>query len=84
MKKYLGLAVLMFFNLFLPAMGAAESDYTFNLSETEKKPYHFGGYVEFKPVLFGLNRDAAFYKLRYSSVRLIENSRVRKQILTDN
>ena len=65
MKKYLGLAVLMFFNLFLPAIGAAESDYTFNLSETEKKPYHFGGYVEFKPVLFGLNRDAAFYKLRY-------------------
>jgi hypothetical protein len=65
MKRYLCLAILMFFNLFLPAMGAAEGDYTFNLSETEKKPYHFGGYVEFKPVLFGLNRDAAFYKLRF-------------------
>src|SRR3989339_1874703 len=65
MKKSLVLAVLMFFNLFLPAMGAAESDYTFNLSETEKKPSPFGGYVKFKPVLFGLNRDAAFYKLRY-------------------
>jgi len=46
-------------------MGAAEGDYTFNLSETEKKPYHFGGYLEFKPVLFGLDHDSAFYKLRY-------------------
>jgi len=34
-------------------------------TEVEKKPYHFGGYVEFKPVLFGLDHAAAFYKLRF-------------------
>jgi len=65
MRTFIYLAMLMVLSLFLPAMGAAEGDYTFNLSETEKKPYHFGGYVEFKPVLFGLDHDSAFYKLRY-------------------
>ena len=65
MKRYLGLAMLIVLNLFLPAMGIAEDVYKFDLSETEKKPYHFGGYVEFKPVLFGLDHNAAFYKLRF-------------------
>jgi hypothetical protein len=49
----------------LPSLGAAEESYKFDLSETEKKPYHFGGYLEFKPILFGLDHDAAFYKLRF-------------------
>lgn len=65
MRKFMYLTMLMVLSLFLPAMGAAEGDYTFNLSETEKKPYHLGGYVEFKPVVFGLDHDAAFYKFRY-------------------
>ena len=65
MRTFIYLAMLMVLSLFLPALGAAEGDYTFDLSETEKKPYHFGGYVEFKPVLFGLDHDAAFYKLRF-------------------
>ena len=65
MRTFIYLAMIMVLSLFLPAMGAAEGDYTFNLSETEKKPYHFGGYLEFKPVLFGLDHDSAFYKLRY-------------------
>ena len=65
MKRFIYLAMLMAMSLILPAMSVAEGDYTFNLSETEKKPYHFGGYVEFKPVLFGLDHDAAFYKLRF-------------------
>jgi hypothetical protein len=65
MKRRLFPAMLAALLLFLPALVAAEGDYTFDLSETEKKPYHFGGYVEFKPVLFGLDHDAAFYKLRY-------------------
>jgi len=55
----------MVLNLLLPALSAADGDYTFNLSETEKKPYHFGGYLEFKPVLYGLDHDSALYKLRY-------------------
>jgi hypothetical protein len=65
MKRYLCFVILLVLSLSLPAMGAAEDPYKFDLSETEKKPYHFGGYVEFKPVLFGLDHDAAFYKLRF-------------------
>jgi hypothetical protein len=40
-------------------------DYSFDLSETEKKSYHFGGYAELRPVLYGLDRDAALYQLRF-------------------
>jgi hypothetical protein len=43
----------------------AEEEYKFDISEIEKKPYHIGGYVEFRPVLFILDRDAALYKLRF-------------------
>lgn len=66
MKKRLAPAVLTILFLFLPALAAAQGDYTFDLAETEKRPYHFGGYVEFKPVLNGLDRDASFYKLRFA------------------
>ena len=59
------LAIVMIVSLLMPAMAMAEDTYTFDLSETTKKPYHFGGYVEFKPVLYGLDRDSAFYKLRF-------------------
>jgi hypothetical protein len=46
--------------------GALYADeYTFDLSEIEKKPYHFGGYAELRPVLYGLDRDAALYQLRF-------------------
>ena len=64
MRRLLYLLVVMVIGL-LPALSAAEDNYKFDISETEKKPYHFGGYVEFKPVLFGLDRDSAFYKLRF-------------------
>ncbi|MRR17534.1 MAG: hypothetical protein EG826_13870 [Deltaproteobacteria bacterium] len=43
----------------------AEDSYSFEPGEIEKKPYHVGGYLEFKPLLFGLDHDAAFYKLRF-------------------
>ena len=49
--------------------GFCQDEYQFDLSEIEKeiekKPYHIGGFLEFRPVLFGLNRDAALYKLRF-------------------
>ena len=48
--------------LFAGAAQAAE-EFTFSLSEIENKPYHIGGYLEFRPVLFGLDQNAAFYKL---------------------
>jgi len=65
MRTFIYLAMLMVLSLFLPALSIAEGDYTFDLSETEKKPFHFGGYLEFKPVVFGLDHDAAFYRLRF-------------------
>jgi len=40
-------------------------EYSFNESEIGKKPYSIGGYAEFRPVYIGLNRSAAFYKLKF-------------------
>jgi len=40
-------------------------EYKFDLSEIEKKPYHVGGYLEFRPVLSVLDSDASLYKLRF-------------------
>ena len=44
---------------------AFAEEYTFDISEIEKTPYYFGGYAELRPILFGLDRDAALYKLRF-------------------
>jgi hypothetical protein len=49
--------------LFSHAVQADE--YAFDLSEVEKKPYHIGGYAEVRPVLYGLDKDAALYQLRF-------------------
>ncbi|MFH1079196.1 MAG: hypothetical protein V1766_02865 [Pseudomonadota bacterium] len=49
----------------MPASAGADESYSFDPSETEKKPHAAAGYIEFKPILFGLDRDAAFYKLRF-------------------
>jgi len=43
----------------------AQEEHTFDLSEIEKKPFQFGGYLEFRPVLFGLNRDSRLYELKF-------------------
>ncbi|MFA5182301.1 MAG: hypothetical protein WC405_13355 [Syntrophales bacterium] len=51
--------------LFFPAAVLAEESYTFDAAEIEKKPYHFGGYVELRPVLYALDKDAALYQLQY-------------------
>src|SRR4030042_530067 len=40
-------------------------EYKFDISEIEKKPYHIGGYVEFRQVLCVLDRDTDLYKLRF-------------------
>jgi hypothetical protein len=45
--------------------GALAEEYRFDVAEFEKKPYHLGGYAELRPVLFGLDRDAALYHLRF-------------------
>jgi hypothetical protein len=51
--------------LFFWSFALADEEYKFELSEIEKKPYHLGGYVELRPVLFGLDRDASLYKLKF-------------------
>ncbi len=47
------------------APASTAEEYKFDISEIEKKPYQVGGYAEFRPVLFILDRDAALYKLRF-------------------
>jgi len=60
------LIIFLFLTFWLaPLLAVAEETYTFDPAETEKKPYHAAGYIEFKPILFGLDHDAAFYKLRF-------------------
>jgi len=54
--------------LSLPGLGRSadeKEEYKFDASEIEKKPYHLGGYGEFRPVVNGLDHDAALYKLRF-------------------
>lgn len=62
MKKLFLSTLLMLFCLYSLAPG---EEYKFELSEIEKKPYHLGGYGEFRPVLSGLDRSAALYRLKF-------------------
>ena len=55
---------MLFLVLCFPQWLHAE-EYTFDLSEIEKKPYHISGYAELRPVLSGLDKDASLYKLRF-------------------
>ncbi|MCX7165651.1 MAG: hypothetical protein NTV11_05180 [Rhodocyclales bacterium] len=48
----------------LTAAAQAE-EFSFDATEFDKKPFEFGGYVEFKPDRSWLNRDGAFYKLNF-------------------
>lgn len=58
-------AVLLLPLFLLAAFAGAEEKYTFDPAEVEKKPYFLGGYVEFRPTLFGLDKDAALNKVRF-------------------
>jgi hypothetical protein len=44
---------------------SAQEEHSFDLSEIEKKAFQFGGYLEFRPVLYGLDMDSGFYKLKF-------------------
>jgi hypothetical protein len=59
------LFLLVWVIISLGSFALAEEEYKFELSEIEKKPYHLGGYLELRPVLFVLDRDAALYKLTF-------------------
>jgi hypothetical protein len=51
--------------IFFASCLAFAEEYKFEISETEKKPYYVGGYLELRPILFGLDRDASLYKLKF-------------------
>ncbi|MBN1842874.1 MAG: hypothetical protein JW883_11415 [Deltaproteobacteria bacterium] len=50
---------------FFTQSALSQDEFSFDLSEIEKKSYHLGGYAEFRPILFGLDRDASLYKLKF-------------------
>jgi hypothetical protein len=58
-------ALLSLALFFLPARARGEESYTFDANEVEKKPYFLGGYIEFRPTLYGLDSEAALNKLRF-------------------
>jgi len=51
--------------LLVAAVGARADEYSFDVSQFEKKPFELNGYAELKGEDFALNRDAALYKLNY-------------------
>jgi hypothetical protein len=65
--KYLLAIVLLL--VLLPTAALCEGEYDLELKDLEKqiekKPYTFGGYLEYRPILFGLDKNASLYKLRY-------------------
>ncbi|MBM4333403.1 MAG: hypothetical protein FJ117_19655 [Deltaproteobacteria bacterium] len=80
MKKLFLSTLLLLFYLYSLAPG---EEYKFELSEIEKKPYHLGGYGEFRPVLSGLDPNAALYKLKFynrDEGRTIEEYNFRLQL----
>jgi hypothetical protein len=68
-KPFDGLVVLFCLVLIFPVQVFSEEqkgeEYRFDISETEKKPYHFGGYLEVMPILFALDSTASLYKLLF-------------------
>ena len=50
-----------------PSSAPSAQEYKFEPSEIEKKPYHIGGYFQFRPILYGLDKDAALYKLNFGT-----------------
>jgi len=61
------LLLLLLFSLasFLYPYSGHGEDYSFDVSEIEKKSWQLGGYAEFNPVLFKLNNKSSLYKLGF-------------------
>jgi hypothetical protein len=73
--RFAKLLVLLFFLLTASGLHSQEQSqgkFEIDLSELQKevdkvatKPYSLGGFVEFQPTLFGIDRDAAFSRIRF-------------------
>jgi len=57
------LLLVFWFGAYSSAFGAEE--YKFEASEIEKKPYHLGGFAELRPVVNGLDKSSALYKVNF-------------------
>lgn len=51
------------------AVAAPTEEHQLDMAEMEKKPYQIGGYLEFYPILFGLDKSSALYKLNFFNRR---------------
>ncbi len=58
------LALFIFMIVLSPRLIFAESEYSFDLDEIEKKAYSLGGYIETRPVFLVFDKDSALYKLK--------------------
>jgi hypothetical protein len=65
MKSHACLFLIALLFLFHPFRAAAGETYAFDVAEFEKKAWHFGGYLEVKPLLYGLDHDSASSRLRF-------------------
>jgi len=66
------LSIILAWLLFPLVAVYSQDKYQVELSEIEKeiektadKPYSLGGFLEFQPILFGIDRDSAFSRLRF-------------------
>lgn len=64
MAKQTPLLLSLLLSFFLPSIIWAQ-EFQFDISEIEKKPYQLSGYLELRPALLGLDRDAALHQLRF-------------------
>ena len=63
--RHRGWALLAILAALLPLSTPRAQEYSFEIEEFEKKPYHLGGFLEINPVLPGLDSDAALSKLKF-------------------
>ncbi len=71
-KNILFLSLCFFF---IPSITFGAEEYKFETSEIEKKPYHLGGFGEFRPVLNVLDKNAALYKANFYNQNLGDTSK---------
>ena len=57
-------AIITILLILSSGMVLAEEEYSFDLSEIEEKPLDIGGYLEFRPVLLGSDKNSALHKLK--------------------
>ncbi len=53
------------FLLFALSNPAYSEEFTFDISETQKKTYNVGGFLELRPVHYRLDKNSSLYKLRF-------------------